>query len=126
MVSLLAIAELTLADLPTLINHGLNALADTLQQDKHLTLLNTSIAIIGPPSAEVENATGSGAARNGFFRVWENDDIDGLLRQWRRSRGEPEDGPEAEEPAEAAGEGEAVPAETGAQAPPGMGDIDMF
>lgn len=36
----------------------------------------------------------SGAARRGNFRVWENDDVDSLLRAWRKSRGEPEDGPE--------------------------------
>ncbi|RSH81813.1 uncharacterized protein EHS24_008005 [Apiotrichum porosum] len=88
------------SDLPALINHGLSALADTLQQDKHLTTLNTSIAIIGPASAEIEQAS-SGAARRGYFRVWENDDIDGLLRSWRRSRGEPEDGPQEETAAEA-------------------------
>ncbi|KAK4048356.1 Proteasome subunit alpha type-6 [Microbotryomycetes sp. JL201] len=34
-------------DLPTLIKHGLHALRDTLQQDKELTPLNTSIGIIG-------------------------------------------------------------------------------
>lgn len=33
--------------------------------------------------------------------MWENEHVDGLLRAWRRSRGEPEDGP-AEEPAAAA------------------------
>jgi 20S proteasome subunit alpha 6 len=82
------------ADLPTLINHGLSALADTLQQDKHLTIANTSIAIIGPTGEAVEKVQGSGAARRGNFRIWENEDVDGLLRAWRRSRGEPEDGPE--------------------------------
>jgi 20S proteasome subunit alpha 6 len=44
-----------------LINHGLNALHDTLQQDKHLTLQNTSIAIIGPASSEIEKLDISGA-----------------------------------------------------------------
>ena len=120
------------ADLPALINHGLNALADTLQQDKHLTTLNTSIAIIGPASAEVEDATGSGAARNGSFRVWENDDIDGLLRAWRRSRGEPEDGPsdDTDAPAEGAeGAAEGAAAEEPAPvAPPPVAqgeDVEM-
>lgn len=82
------------ADLPSLINHGLSALADTLQQDKHLTIANTSIAIIGPSGEAVEKVKGSGAARRGNFRIWENEDVDQLLRAWRRSRGEPEDGPE--------------------------------
>lgn len=36
--------------LDELIMHGLNALRDTLQQDKDLTTLNTSIATIGPGS----------------------------------------------------------------------------
>ena len=89
------------ATLPELINHGLNALHDTLQQDKHLTLQNTSIAIIGPASSEIENLDISGAAKRGNFRVWENEHVDGLLRAWRRSRGEPEDGPQEETPAEA-------------------------
>ncbi|KAM0752501.1 N-terminal nucleophile aminohydrolase [Meredithblackwellia eburnea MCA 4105] len=41
------------ADLPTLIKHGLHALRDTLQQDKELTTLNTSLGIVGlaPPSS---------------------------------------------------------------------------
>jgi len=37
-------------DLDTLIKHGLNALRDTLQQDKELTTQNTSIAVVGPGS----------------------------------------------------------------------------
>ncbi|CAD6585126.1 MAG: hypothetical protein CYPHOPRED_002973 [Cyphobasidiales sp. Tagirdzhanova-0007] len=37
-------------DLDTLIKHGLNALRDTLQQDKELSTLNTSIGIVGPAS----------------------------------------------------------------------------
>lgn len=106
----------TPADLPTLINHGLSALADTLQQDKHLTALNTAVSIIGPASEEIENVTGvgsSGATRHGYFRVRENDEVEPLLRAWRRSRGEPEDGPAEEAAATegaAAGEGAAAPA----------------
>jgi len=38
------------AALDTLIMHGLNALRDTLQQDKDLTTLNTSISTVGPAS----------------------------------------------------------------------------
>ncbi|EIW66358.1 hypothetical protein TREMEDRAFT_70236 [Tremella mesenterica DSM 1558] len=99
--------------LAELINHGLSALADTLQQDKHLTIANTSIAIIGPHSPEVENST-SAAARKGAFRVWENEDVDVLLRAWRRSRGEPEDGPQEEEAPAAEGEGEVPPVDASA------------
>ncbi|KNZ47577.1 proteasome subunit alpha type [Puccinia sorghi] len=35
-------------DLDELIKHGLHALRDTLQQDKELTTLNTSLGIVGP------------------------------------------------------------------------------
>jgi 20S proteasome subunit alpha 6 len=38
-------------DLPTLIKHGLHALRDTLQQDKELTIHNTSIGIVGVASS---------------------------------------------------------------------------
>lgn len=40
-------------DLDTLIKHGLHALRETLQQDKELTIHNTSIGIVGvaPPSS---------------------------------------------------------------------------
>lgn len=120
------------ASLPELINHGLNALADTLQQDKHLTLQNTSIAIIGPSGEEVANIESSGAARRGNFRVWENENVDGLLRAWRRSRGEPEDGPQAEpETTEAPAEGaEAAQSQEGSENAPQGGaaageDVEM-
>ncbi|RSH79547.1 hypothetical protein EHS25_007978 [Saitozyma podzolica] len=96
---------------PELINHGLSALADTLQQDKHLTIANTSIAIIGTPDASIENVAASGPAKRGFFRVWENDDVDQLLRAWRRSRGEPEDGPQEEQPQAEGQAGEATEGE---------------
>lgn len=113
------------ADLPALVNHGLSALADTLQQDKHLTTLNTSIAIIGPSAAEVD-VHPTGAARRGFFRIIENEEIDPLLRTWRRSRGEPEDGPQDETEAAA---GAAAPAEgeatEGEQPAPGGEDVEM-
>ncbi|GFZ45903.1 proteasome endopeptidase complex [Saitozyma sp. JCM 24511] len=99
------------ASLPELINHGLSALADTLQQDKHLTIANTSIAIIGTPDASIENVAASGPAKRGFFRVWENDDVDQLLRAWRRSRGEPEDGPQEEQPQAEGQAGEATEGE---------------
>ncbi|KAL1410996.1 Proteasome subunit alpha type-6 [Vanrija albida] len=116
------------ADLPTLINHGLSALADTLQQDKHLTTLNTAISIIGPASEEIEQATGpgsSGASRHGYFRVRENEDVDSLLRAWRRSRGEPEDGPADETAATEGAAGDAAAAPAAAEpAAPGE-DVEM-
>ncbi|EAL22803.1 hypothetical protein CNBB0240 [Cryptococcus deneoformans B-3501A] len=97
------------ASLEELINHGLSALHDTLQQDKHLSSLNTSIAIIGPAEGQgVEDVSKSAAAQRGGFRVWENEGVEGILRGWRRSRGEPEEGPEAEgeSQAEASAEGQ--------------------
>lgn len=109
------------ASLEELVRHGLNALADTLQQDKNLTMRNTSIGIIGPSTEAVDPATGgkvSGAAQRGYFRVIENDDVEPILRSWRRSRGEPEDEPEAEgeaeqqqDGAEGAGNAAAAPAD---------------
>ncbi|KAE8540897.1 hypothetical protein D1P53_002249 [Cryptococcus gattii VGV] len=90
------------ASLEELINHGLSALHDTLQQDKHLSSLNTSIAIIGPAEGQgVEDVSKSAAAQRGGFRVWENEGVEGILRGWRRSRGEPEEGPEEEGEAQA-------------------------
>jgi 20S proteasome subunit alpha 6 len=56
--------------------------------------------------------------------VWENDDVDQLLRAWRRSRGEPEDGPQEEQPQAEGQAGEATEGEgqgagtTGEGAPP--------
>ncbi|WVF71859.1 hypothetical protein IAT40_006669 [Kwoniella sp. CBS 6097] len=104
------------ASLAELINHGLSALNDTLQQDKSLSVANTSIAIIGPADSAIEDIQHSAAARRGYFRVWENEGVDGLLRAWRRSRGEPEDGPQEETPAAAASaEGEGQGQEQGSQ-----------
>ena len=40
----------SLGSLDELIMHGLNALRDTLQQDKELNTMNTSIATVGPAS----------------------------------------------------------------------------
>lgn len=107
------------ASLEELVRHGLNALADTLQQDKNLTKRNTSIGIIGPSTEAVDRADEgkvSGAAQRGYFRVIENDDIEPILRSWRRSRGEPEDEPEAE------GEGEAQAGDAAAQP---QDDVEM-
>ena len=107
-----------------MINHGLSALHDTLQQDKHLSISNTAIAIIGSPSAEIENVAKSGPAKRGNFRVWENESVDGMLRAWRRSRGEPEDGPSEDTAAPAAQPSaeEAQSAEGSEQAPPAAGE----
>jgi len=49
--------EFSDCDLDTLIRHGLHALRDTLQQDKELTTLNTSIGVVGPPTDISEPAS---------------------------------------------------------------------
>lgn len=110
--------------------HGLNALADTLQQDKNLTKLNTSVAIIGPSEDNVDLAHEgklTGAAQRGYFRVIENDDVEPILRSWRRSRGEPEDEPEAEgDSTEAQAQAEAQPAQGQGQEPAAaQDDVEM-
>ncbi|KAG8758784.1 hypothetical protein FRC14_007367 [Serendipita sp. 396] len=56
--------------LEELITHGLHALRETLQQDKELTILNTSIGIVGPPAAS-ETVVRSG----GSFRILEGEPI---------------------------------------------------
>ncbi|CED84618.1 20s proteasome subunit [Phaffia rhodozyma] len=60
------------ADLNTLIEHGLRALRETLQQDKELTPLNTSIAIVGPVCTD-EPVPAQQAKGN--FRIIEGDDV---------------------------------------------------
>ncbi|CEQ39473.1 SPOSA6832_01002, partial [Sporobolomyces salmonicolor] len=80
-------------DLPTLIKHGLHALRDTLQQDKELTIHNTSIGIVGvsplsasaPPSTSTEAPSSStlgpepsaGTLGGAFdkFRIVEGEDL---------------------------------------------------
>ncbi|KIM26328.1 hypothetical protein M408DRAFT_330683 [Serendipita vermifera MAFF 305830] len=53
-----------------LITHGLHALRETLQQDKELTILNTSIGIVGPPAASEVLVQARGA-----FRILEGEPI---------------------------------------------------
>lgn len=111
-----------------MINHGLSALHDTLQQDKHLSSLNTSIAIIGPAEGQgVEDVSKSAAAQRGGFRAWENEGVEGILRGWRRSRGEPEEGPEAEgeAQAEASAEGQNEPGAGQQEGQPPAEDVTM-
>jgi hypothetical protein len=62
--------------LEELVQHGLHALRETLQQDKELNTLNTSIGIIGPRSAhETDNARDTGA-----FRILEGEKVDPFLK----------------------------------------------
>ena len=61
--------------LEELIRHGLHALRETLQQDKELTINNTSIGIIGP-AGEHETSI----PPEGPFRILEGEQIDVYLR----------------------------------------------
>ncbi|CAG7849401.1 Probable proteasome subunit alpha type-6 [Serendipita indica DSM 11827] len=57
-----------------LITHGLHALRETLQQDKELTILNTSIGIVGPPAGSESYVKAGGA-----FRILEGEPIQVFL-----------------------------------------------
>lgn len=61
--------------LEELITHGLHSLRETLQQDKELTINNTSIGIVGPAGP---HETGVHAA--GAFRILEGEKIDVYLK----------------------------------------------
>lgn len=61
--------------LEQLIRHGLHALRETLQQDKALSIHNTSIGIIGP-SGEHEK----GISSEGSFRILEGSSVDVYLQ----------------------------------------------
>ncbi|THG99545.1 hypothetical protein EW026_g2803 [Hermanssonia centrifuga] len=62
-------------NLEELIRHGLHALRETLQQDKELTINNTSIGIIGPVGAHEKTAHPDGP-----FRILEGEDIEVYLK----------------------------------------------
>ena len=65
-----------IASLEELIVHGLHALRETLQQDKELTVLNTTIGIIGPAS-ELETDVLPG----GHFRMLEEGKVEPFLQR---------------------------------------------
>ncbi|KAL4241163.1 Proteasome subunit alpha type [Abortiporus biennis] len=88
--------------LEELIQHGLHSLRETLQQDKELTINNTSIGIVGPAGTHEINV-----AADGSFRILEGEPIEIYLKSMI-----PKDAPDA-------GEG-AAPA-----APAGDEDVQM-
>jgi 20S proteasome subunit alpha 6 len=109
------------ADLDTLINHGLQALRETLQQDKELTTANTSIAIVGPLMEGEPSPAHLAKARKGGFRIVEGDDVAVWLD--RLEPAPPHGGfPPA---AQAGAAAPAAPAEEGAQPPAAGGDGDV-
>ena len=105
--------NIILGNLEDLIRHGLHALRETLQQDKELTINNTSIGIIGP-AGEHESNVPVGSP----FRILEGDWIDVYLKTMI-----PKDAGEA--PAPAAVAGDEPPAGEAAPAPPAAGDGDV-
>lgn len=94
----------SLGNLEDLIRHGLHALRETLQQDKELTINNTSIGIVGPASQH-EKAV----PLTGPFRILESENINVFLKSMIPK----------EEPAPAA-----APADVPADAP-NAGDEDV-
>lgn len=69
-----AFAYLCSASLEDLIRHGLHALRETLQQDKDLSVQNTSIGIIGPAGPNETLV-----AEDGSFRILEGDAVQPYL-----------------------------------------------
>lgn len=68
-------SKLRSGNLEDLIQHGLHALRETLQQDKELTINNTSIGIIGPAGTHEKNVPPEGP-----FRILEGEQIDAYLK----------------------------------------------
>jgi len=61
--------------LEDLIRHGLHSLRETLQQDKELTINNTSIGIVGKASTEEK-----GVSADGSFRILEGEKVEVFLK----------------------------------------------
>ncbi|KAG8885944.1 hypothetical protein FRB98_001511 [Tulasnella sp. 332] len=68
--------EFDTCDLEQLIDHGLHALRETLQQDKELTNLNTSIGVVGPRG---DSEKGTKIKAGGAFRIMQDEKIDVYL-----------------------------------------------
>lgn len=68
--------EFAESSLEQLIIHGLHALRETLQQDKELTINNTSIGVVGPAGPSERLAAGSSK-----FRILEGDATDVFLKK---------------------------------------------
>ncbi|KZT41143.1 20S proteasome subunit [Sistotremastrum suecicum HHB10207 ss-3] len=74
-----------LGSLEKLIQHGLYALRETLQQDKELTINNTSVGILGPSGVDERNVKADGS-----FRI-----IEGAPLRFYLDNMKPKDAPEA-------------------------------
>lgn len=71
----LSICRVNAGSLEELITHGLHALRETLQQDKELSIKNTSIGILGPTGVHE-----TGVPAQGSFRILEDEGIDVYLQ----------------------------------------------
>ncbi|KLO15696.1 20S proteasome subunit [Schizopora paradoxa] len=91
--------------LEQLIEHGLHALRETLQQDKELTIHNTSIGIVGPAGSHEVGVDGLGS-----FRILEEETVDPYIQAL----------PPKEAPA-----GTNAPAAAAPPAPAGDEDVQM-
>lgn len=73
-----------LGSLEDLIRHGLHALRETLQQDKELNVLNTSIGVLGPGGVNETTVSSVGS-----FRILEGDSIEPYLASMSPKEPEP-------------------------------------
>lgn len=92
-----------------LIDHGLHALRETLQQDKELTIHNTSVGIVGPTGEKETDVLPGGA-----FRILEEEKVEPYIKALAPKEG---DAPPAAAAAAGAA-GSTVP-------PPGDEDVQM-
>ncbi|CAL1702118.1 unnamed protein product [Somion occarium] len=98
-------ADCTLEDL---IRHGLHALRESLQQDKELTINNTSIGIAGPASVHEKDVPAGGS-----FRILEGEPVEVFLKSMVPK--ETAEAQAAEAPAAEAPPDGAAPAQAGDQ-----------
>jgi len=96
--------EFTDCTLEKLVEHGLRALREALQQDKELTIHNTSVGIIGPAGAHE-----TGVMADGSFRILEEEKVDPYIKMLQ--------------PAAAA---EQPPPAAAPEAPPAAADADVM
>ena len=94
-----------------LVEHGLQALRETLQQDKELTIHNTSLGIIGPVGADETNV-----ASDGSFRILEEEKVDPYIKRLQ---------PKESAVAAAAATGDQPPPAAPGAAPTGDEDVQM-
>ncbi|KAF8520083.1 20S proteasome subunit [Gautieria morchelliformis] len=95
-------AEFPECNLEELIKHGLHSLRETLQQDKELTINNTSIGIVGPAGQHEV-----GVLAGDSFRILEGEKIDVYLKSMVPKEVEPPAAaPEAAAPGDNAGDGD--------------------